>query len=233
MIATIQKRFKTEDILGLLNSVEQKYAPETLFMSGDLGILSVGARVAIVGSRKASPEGLARAKKLATLLVSRSVNVVSGLASGIDTAAHTACLNAGGRTIAVIGTPLSGRYPKENASLQEKIMREHLCISQFVEGRAVGRQNFPIRNRTMALLSDATVIIEASDTSGSLHQGWEALRLGRGLFITKAVAEDTRLMWPAKMQNYGAKILSDETIEDLFDQLPLRQPSSELENAAF
>ena len=83
-------------------------------------------------------------------------------------------------------------------------------------------KNFPLRNRTMALISDATVIIEASDTSGSLSQGWEALRLGRGLFMTQAIANDPGVSWPKKMQDYGAHILSDETVEAFLETLPKR-----------
>ena len=74
----------------------------------------------------------------------------------------------------------------------------------------------------MALLADATVIIEATDTSGALSQGWEALRLGRGLFIAKSVVEDVTVSWPKKMLYYGGRVLSDETLDCLFDFLPHR-----------
>jgi DNA processing protein len=148
--------------------------------------------------------------------------VVSGLAAGIDTAVHHATLAAGGRTIAVLGTPLDQVYPKTNTALQHQIMREHLCLSQFPAGTPIHRRNFPLRNRTMALLADATVIIEATDASGSLAQGWEALRLGRGLFVPKSVTEDVTVSWPQKMLHYGAQVLSDETLDTFFDCLPHR-----------
>jgi DNA processing protein len=211
-----------EELLGPLNEVEEKHAPKTLFVAGDTSILEQGARVSIVGARKASPEGLRRASKLASLLARRGIVVVSGLAEGIDTAAHQAAINHGGRTIAVLGTPLDQVYPKKNAPLQHQIMREHLVISQYPIGYPVQQKNFPQRNRTMALISDATVIIEATDTSGSLHQGWEALRLGRHLLITKSVAEDPKLKWPEQMLHYGAKILSDETFDEFLELLPAR-----------
>jgi len=216
------RAFTPVDLLGPLNDVEQQHAPATLFVAGDPQILHHGARVAIVGSRKASSQGLARARKLATRLCERAIVVVSGLAEGIDTAAHQATLAAGGRTVAVLGTPLDQVYPKTNTALQHQIMREHLCISQFPAGSPIHRRNFPMRNRTMALLADATVIIEATDTSGSLAQGWEALRLGRGLFIAKSVAEDAAKLWPTKMLHYGGRVLSDETLDSLFDSLPHR-----------
>ena len=211
-----------QDLLGPLNEVEQKCAPATLYIAGDTALLRQGARVAIVGSRKASPQGLARARKLAARLCARGVVVVSGLAEGIDTAAHRATLEAGGRTIAVLGTPLDRTYPQRNAALQHQLMREHLCVSQFPVGSPIHRRNFPLRNRTMALLADATVIIEATDASGALGQGWEALRLGRGLFIARACTEDHSVSWPQKMFHYGGRMLSDATLETLFDFLPQR-----------
>jgi len=211
-----------DEFLGPLNEVEKRHAPPRLFVAGDTTIVRVGARAAVVGSRKASGDGIKRAAKLARFLVERGVVVVSGLAEGIDTVAHSTAMEHGGKTIAVIGTPLDQVYPRKNRQLQDRIIREQLCVSQFPPGYPVQRKNFPQRNRTMALVSDATVIIEASDTSGSLSQGWEALRLGRGLFIAKGVADDAKLSWPAEMLVYGAQILSDDTLEDFFSFLPLR-----------
>ena len=211
-----------EELLGPLNEVERKYAPPTLFVQGDTEILTRGGRVSIVGSRKASADSLRRAEKLALILAERGHVVVSGLAQGIDTAAHRAAIAAGGRTIAVIGTPLNKVYPKENASLQSQIMQKHLCISQFPPGYPIQPKNFPIRNRTMALISDATVIIEAGETSGSLSQGWEALRLGRELFISNWLTQDKSLKWPGQMLGYGARVLSDQTLQTLIDELPER-----------
>src|SRR5215510_8711367 len=123
-----------EDLLGPLNDVEQQHAPATLFVAGDPTLLRHGARVAIVGARKASVQGRARARKLATRLCAHGVVVVSGLAAGIDTAAHQATLAAGGRTIAVLGTALDQVYPKTNADLQHQIMPEHFCVLQFPTG---------------------------------------------------------------------------------------------------
>ena len=100
--------------------------------------------------------------------------VVSGLACGIDTAAHTAAIESGGKTIAVLGTPLDDTYPQENQALQSLIMAQHLAVSQFAPGAGTQPKNFPVRNRTMALLTDATVIVEAGEKSGTVHQGWEA-----------------------------------------------------------
>jgi DNA processing protein len=110
----------------------------------------------------------------------------------------TGAIEAGGRVVAVIGTPLDKAYPAENAELQKAIYRDHLLVSPFPSGEQVFPSNFPKRNRVMAALSDATVIVEASDTSGTLHQAAECQRLGRWLFIMRSVAEDRKLKWPVK-----------------------------------
>ena len=221
-----------EELIGPLNDVERKFAPKRLFISGDADILRVGFRVSIVGSRKASIEGQQRARRLAQLVCGRTGVVVSGLAVGIDTAAHLAAIDAGGRTIGIIGTPLDKNYPRQNAQLQRLIAEKHLLISQFPQGYPTTRQNFPMRNRVMALISDATVIIEAGETSGSISQGWEALRLGRGLFISKSIT-DSSLKWPDKMIAHGAQVLSNKNIENFFESLPERHETFEWDELAF
>jgi len=99
-------------------------------------------------------------------------------------------------------------------------MREQLVVSQFPSGQRVQPKNFPMRNRTMALLSDATVIIEAGEKSGTLHQGWEALRLGRLLFLLESVVENASLSWPSEMIRYGAQVLSRDNLELVLDEMP-------------
>lgn len=208
----------TEDVIGPLTELERLHAPHELFIAGDRSLLRRPRKVSIVGSRNASEDGLRRAMRLARILVEHDVTVVSGLARGIDTVAHRAAMDAGGRTIGVIGTPLNRAYPPENAPLQAEIAARQVLVSQFAPGVKTQRHHFPIRNRTMALLVDASVIVEAGDTSGSLSQGWEALRLGRTLFIMKSLLERTDLEWPAKMLHYGAAVLDDP--EALLDELP-------------
>ena len=212
------EKARPEDLLGPLNEVERKNAPEWLYLAGDLSLVEMAPRVSIVGTREASREGLHRAARLARELVAENVLVVSGLARGIDTAAHRAAIDADGRTIAVLGTPLEETYPQENAALQRLIVSDHLALSQFPEGQPTKRSNFPRRNRTMALLTDATVIVEAAEGSGTISQGWEALRLGRRLFIMRSVVEDAELTWPAEMLKYGADVLADT--QDLLEALP-------------
>lgn len=213
------QEFSSEDLLGPLNEVEKKKAPAKLYLAGDPDLVRGGARVSVVGSRQASSEGCRRAGILARNLVDHGITVVSGLAEGVDTIAHEAAIARHGRTVAVIGTGLDRCYPKKNKSLQERIAREHLLISQFPPGTPPRRGNFPMRNRTMALLTSATIIVEAGEGSGTLHQGWEALRLGRLLFLLASVAEDPDLSWPGEMIRYGAQVLSRQNLDDVAEEL--------------
>ncbi len=203
-----------------LNDIESKADPGTLFVQGSLKIPLPCPKVSIIGSRKASPEGITNTQKIAKILIENQVIIVSGLAEGIDTAAHVTALNMNGKTIAVIGTPLNKAYPKINYDLQQELMKRHLVVSQFPIGYPVTGKNFVIRNRTMALISDASVIVEAGETSGSKHQGWETLRMGRPLFIWESVVNDKELDWPTEMIEHGAVELSNPF--DILEVLPTR-----------
>jgi DNA processing protein len=213
------RRVTPEELLGPLDEVEKKHAPAELYVAGNTSLMTCCARVSIVGSRRASPDGIRRTAKLAKLLTDHGVVVVSGLAEGIDTAAHRSAIEHGGHTISVLGTPLDSCFPAKNRALQDEIMRNHLAVSQFAPGQSAGKRAFPMRNRTMALLSDATVIVEAGDKSGTIHQGWEALRLGRSLYILESLAEQQR-EWASEMQRYGALVLSESTREIFLENLP-------------
>lgn len=209
----------TEGLLGRpLNDVEKKFAPEKIYVKGVIPIPLPRPRVSIVGSRKASSQGLQDTATIAKTLAEMEVIIVSGLAEGVDTSAHKATIAAGGRTIGVLGTPLNKTYPQKNLRLQQEIMYNHLAISQFPIGYQTRPNSFVLRNRTMALISDATIIVEAEDTSGSRHQGWEALRLGRSLFIWKSILNNTRLTWPHEMIKYGAIVLTNPL--DILESLP-------------
>lgn len=164
---------------------------------GDLTLLD-RPRIAVVGARKATMEGRRRAAQLARDCARAGVVVISGLAEGIDFAAHTAAIEHGGKTIAVIGTPLDQVYPPKHAALQRQIYSEHLLLSPFPWGDKFVPSNFPERNRIMARLALATVIIEASDTSGSLHQAAESVQIGHPVFIAAGVLDNPRLTWPKR-----------------------------------
>jgi len=223
------REFRPEELLGTLNEVERKNAPKTLFVAGDAELLRGGVlRVSIVGTRTPTPDGAERTRVLALELVRRRIVVVSGLAKGVDAIAHKTAMEAKGRTVAVLGTPLDVAYPAENRELQHRIMREHAAVSQFPRGMRAGAKAFPIRNRTMALLSDATVIVEAGEGSGTLHQGWEALRLGRPLLLMESLAAREDLTWPAEMLSYGAEVLSRDNLEETLAEIPGRARGGQL-----
>jgi DNA processing protein len=213
---------RPHELLGPLNELELRFAPERLYIAGRLSIPLQHPRVSIVGTRTPSPVGVRAARTFSTELSRRGVTILSGLARGIDTAAHNAALDSHGTTIAVLGTPLSKVYPRENAALQHRIMEEQLAVSQFPDGHPIRPGNFVQRNRVMALMSDATVIVESGEQGGSLHQGWEAIRLGRPLFIHEEVMLDSDLLWPRKMQRFGAVVFREAT--DILDFVPASTP---------
>jgi len=185
--------------------------------------LSEKRGLCIVGSRKASEDGKRRAARLAKELVERDFAVVSGLATGIDTAAHTAALEANGHTIAVIGTPIGQYYPKENKELQDHIAKEHLVVSQVPVLRYAQehfnqkRVYFPERNATMSALTEGTIIVEAGETSGTLTQARAAMYQGRKLFILESCFQRTDITWPARFEAEGA--IRVRTPDDIWSAL--------------
>jgi DNA processing protein len=187
----------------------KNYKDVRIFYAGDLSLLKRPS-VSVVGTRDVSEKGIAATRMVTRKLVDAGVVIVSGLAYGVDTVAHTTALEQGGKTVAVIGTPLDKSSPSENAHLQESIYKDHLLISQFPQGEKPQRGNFPVRNRLMATLSDATVVIEASDTSGTLHQAAECTKLGRWLFIAKSVVDDQSLNWPKKFLKYDTCVVLEK-----------------------
>jgi DNA processing protein len=166
--------------------------PPFLFYKGELQ-RDDALSVAVVGTRSASPEGLERAANLASLLVREGVTVISGLAKGIDTAAHSAVLDAGGRTIAVVGTGILQVYPKENAQLAEQILERGAVVSQFWPSAPPTRYSFPMRNEVMSGISQGTAVIEASSTSGAKMQARLALEQGKRAFLMSSLV--TREAW--------------------------------------
>ena len=179
--------------------------------------------VAVVGTRSPSDAGTKRTRKLVRMLIDHDITVFSGLAAGIDTVAHTTALEAGGRTVAVIGTPITTAYPRENRALQERIAHEHLVISQvpilrYARQTYLGnRLFFPERNATMSALTDATIIVEAGETSGTLTQARAALQQGRKLFILDSCFQNEALNWPARLTEKGAIRVRD--FDDILQHL--------------
>lgn len=189
-----------------------------LYYKGDIGLLEAPKKISIVGARKATDEGKARARALAKLLTKEGFVIVSGLAAGIDTEAMQSTIKHGGHLIGVIGTPINEYYPKENKPLQDEVAQKHLLLSHVPffkyskQPFATKKFYFPERNAVMAAVSDATVIVEASETSGTLTQARACMEMGRKLFILNSCFE-SGLKWPRSYEERGA--IRVNTIDDI------------------
>jgi DNA processing protein len=163
--------------------------------------------VAIVGTRRASDAGRALARDMAAALTERGVTIISGMAAGIDTVAHTAALDSGGRTIAVMGTGIDRIYPKENAELAERIAGNGALLSQFWPGAPPRGANFPLRNVVTSGVAAGTIVIEASATSGAKMQARLALEHGKRLFLVESLVLQEEWAQRYKSQR-GAQVVS-------------------------
>ena len=215
-----------EELLGPLTDLERRAAARELHLRGDRKLLELGTRVAVVGSRRASRQGLEWTRLVTEALVAHDVTVVSGLALGIDTVAHRTALDLGGKTVAVLGTGLDQYAVSSNRGLQDEIGERGLLVSQFPTGSTPNRSNFPRRNKTMALLSDATLVVEAAENSGTRHQGWEAIRLGRPVLFLQRFLDGTSAKWPSEMVDYGAFAFDANSLPRVLDDLPYRRADS-------
>lgn len=198
-----------------LNLREIHDLPPFLFYRGELRSDDARA-LAVVGTRKASQEGLELAHKVAYELATRSVTVVSGLARGIDTVAHQAALEAGGRTIAVLGTGILRTYPKENADLAAEIAETGAVVSQFWPDQPPGRHTFPIRNGVTSGMSQGTIVIEASATSGAKNQARQAHEHGKRVFLVERLV--TTQEWAEDFVAEG-KATMVSNLQDITSQL--------------
>lgn len=209
------------DYPGGLNDAE--YPLHFLYYQGNWDLVYRPKRIAIVGTRSPSDEGMRRTAKLTRMLVQEGFTIVSGLAAGVDSIAHQTAIDGGGSTIAVIGTPLDQVYPRQNAELQKQIARDHLLVSQVPvlayarRPPTVNRFFFPERNVTMSALSHATVIVEAGETSGTLIQARAALKQGRKLFILSSNFDRPQLTWPHTYEKRGAVRVRE--FSDILDHL--------------
>lgn len=175
--------------------------------------------VALVGSRRATIYGLEVCKRLAGGLASMGIVIVSGLARGIDSAAHRGALEASGRTIAVLGSGLNVIYPAENKRLADEIISSGALLSEFPMDMAPLKQNFPIRNRVISGLSLGAVIVEAAKQSGALITASFALEQGREVFAVPGKAGASASMGTHGLIKRGAKLV--DSVEDIIEELNL------------
>ena len=191
--------------------------PLLLYARGDLALLGAPA-VGIVGTRRPTAYGKAMAERLATDLAARGLVIVSGLARGIDSLAHRGALQAGGKTIAVLGTGMDVAYPAENKKLLAEIAEKGLLLSEFPLGSFPAPQNFPIRNRIIAGLSLGVVVVEAAQYSGSLITARLAMEQNREVFGVPGSVTNKNSWGPHILIKQGAKLVQDW--QDVVEELP-------------
>lgn len=191
--------------------------PLVLFTRGRLEWLSRVA-VAVVGSRQASTYGKAVAERLGADLAARGVTVISGMARGIDTAAHLGAFSAGGATAAVFGCGVDVVYPRENVKLADKLARDGLLVSEFAMGAPAYPQNFPIRNRIVSGLSAAVLVVEGTQYSGSSITARLALDQNREVFAVPGNITSQQSFGPNLLIKQGAQLV--HSVNDIIDGLP-------------
>jgi len=198
---------------------EAPAAPDRLWMRGRL-VDEDALAIAIVGSRRATPFGLELAERLAGDLAARGITVVSGLARGIDSAAHRGALEAGGRTIAVLGCGVDVVYPPENRRLAARIAERGALLSQFAPGAPALAHHFPVRNRIIAGLALGVVVVEAAEQSGTLITAGHAGDLGREVMAMPGRAGAPTSRGTHRLIRDGAALVEDW--EDVVALLPAR-----------
>jgi DNA processing protein len=191
--------------------------PLVLYVRGDISVLSQHA-VAVVGTRRPTAYGSSVAHRLACDLAQRQLVIVSGLARGIDSAAHRGALEAKGKTIAVLGSGLDVIYPRENTRLAEQVAESGALISEFPLGTAPTPENFPIRNRIISGLALGTVIVEAAEYSGSLITARLASEQNREVYAVPGNITSAQSFGPNLLIKQGAKLV-DQWL-DVIEELP-------------
>ena len=190
--------------------------PPFLYIKGEMR--SCELSIAIVGSRRATSYGLMTTAKLAEALASHGVCVVSGLARGVDTAAHKSALQAGGRSIGVLGCGVDKIYPPENRSLFEEMALKGCLVSEFPLGALPLAENFPRRNRIISGLSSGVLVVEAAEKSGSLITAQYALEHGRDVFAVPGNISFATSRGCNRLIKQGAKLV--DCVEDILEELP-------------
>lgn len=205
-----------EDAAYPLRLAEIYDPPLVLFGRGTL-LEQDDRSVAIVGTRRATSYGLRMAARFAGALARRGVTVVSGMASGIDAAAHRAAIEAGGRTIAVLGCGVDQVYPRENAELMDRIIENGCVLSQFPMEDRPSRGHFPYRNRIISGMTMGTLVVEAPARSGALITARQAADQGREVFALPGRIDMPECEGPHRLIQNGAKLVMN--VEDILEEL--------------
>ncbi|MEG0050722.1 MAG: DNA-processing protein DprA [Terrisporobacter sp.] len=191
--------------------------PLLLFFKGDLSIINNNLNIAMVGSRKPTSYGINCAKNISCQLSQRGINIISGLAIGIDSYCHSGCMLGVGKTIGVLGSSVDNILPKCNAPLAQEILSNGgLIISEYNIDSIVTRGNFPSRNRIISGLSDGVIVVEAGEKSGALITADLALDQGRNVFAVPGNINSSMSKGCHKIIKDGAKLIED--IDDILDE---------------
>ena len=206
--------------------------PLLLYAKGDLALLQREA-VAVVGARNATMQGKSNARQFARALSQADMPVISGLALGIDAAAHEGGLEGPGSTVAVIGTGIDRIYPRRNADLARRIAEEGCLVSEFALGTPARAEHFPIRNRIIAGMTRATLVIEAAARSGSLITAHAAVNAGREVFVLPGSVLSPQSVGCHALIREGARLVAtpEQLLEDLGLQAP-GEPVPQMDQAA-
>jgi DNA processing protein len=205
-------------------------SPPVLYLLGDL-VQSDGWAVAVVGTRRATHYGREVTARLASELAQAGITVISGLARGIDTEAHRAALEGGGRTIAVLGSGVNVIYPPENRGLAERIISEErgAIVSEFPLGAQPEAVNFPARNRIISGLSLGVLVVEAGERSGALITVTFALEQGRDVFAVPGPITSRMSDGPNRLLKQGAKCVTE--VRDILEELHIEMVTEHVEAA--
>ncbi|MGI6705428.1 MAG: DNA-processing protein DprA [Clostridia bacterium] len=191
--------------------------PPVLFVKGNQDVLTLPKNIAIVGSRRCTHYGLEVAEKLACELSQLGITIVSGMARGIDTAAHKGSLAARGATIAVLGCGVDVIYPPENNRVYKDIMNKGVLVSEYLPGTLPLAQHFPARNRIISGMSSGVVVVEAAEKSGAMITVDFALEQGREVFAVPGNINSKYSVGPNRLLKEGARLVTD--VYDIMEEL--------------
>jgi DNA processing protein len=221
--------YLTKNNISIINIFDYDYPsklkviydpPITLFVKGNKEILNENS-IAIVGCRDASLYGKNTAENIAYELAKNNINVVSGLARGVDTHSHIGAINGNGKTIAVLGSGLDIVYPPENRLLYNKILENGAIISEYIVGTRPTPANFPVRNRIISGLSDGVIVVEAKKKSGSMITTDFALEQGKELYAVPGNIDSERSEGTNELIKQGAKLYTN--INDVLEDFSYKQ----------